>query len=376
MSNSFDIYFSVRNCDLQLFTALTSSDRSLLRTGHLGRSWLHYAAIFGCEAIATHVLAQGADVNALEDDVEVTPLDRAAMSGQTGVARLLLRAGARILPTGNGVTGTIIDAVNSGCLELVDLLLEHGADPNATYGDPPRNALSHAIDRNYSVIAELLRSRGAILPPPTTVTPLTNRDELLRHFETHVGPVSPLGLVEIVPGAISISIHTVSPGPGHYFLTLFTSGASDKPLSPLPSGSGDSYVEFMIHLPSDWPIDREALLDHRNSWPIEWLRRSALYFHERRTSIGLGHCVVVNGEPPRPLGTGVEFDSLLLLERGGDFPQVQFSDGRRIALYTLYPLYPGERLFEAKHGPAPLIQRLEKGTRFPIVDTHRTNVSE
>ena len=60
-----------------------------------GNNWmaLHFAAMFGKEAVAAQLLQAGARVSAV-DDYGSTPLHTSAYNGETSIANLLLQANA------------------------------------------------------------------------------------------------------------------------------------------------------------------------------------------------------------------------------------------------------------------------------------------
>jgi ankyrin repeat protein len=64
----------------------------------------------------------------------MTPLLYAARDGRTGIARMLLAAGANLNQTEANGESPLLVAINNGQTELAQVLLEKGADPNATDG--------------------------------------------------------------------------------------------------------------------------------------------------------------------------------------------------------------------------------------------------
>lgn len=372
-----DLSCAIRGGDVESVRQLLLNNPALAQEWYLGRTWLHFAASSGDVNVLSLLLGSGLDVNA-EDDTGTTPLDRAVLHGQEGVIRLLLQAGARIRQTSEGHSGTIILAVNVGLLAIVELLLAYGADPQATYGSPPQNALSHALLRGHTEIANILRGRGCTLPPTNTSDlPTTSQEEIVRHFTKHTGPVNPLSLQEIVPGGmVSVAIHLIPPqAPPEDYGVLFTTGMSDQPLAVPPNHRGDRYAELMMRLPASWPMTRESFHDPVNSWPLDWLRRTAHYFHNERTRIGSNYGIVVNGEPPEPLGPGVPFDSLLLWTYPAEHTRIHLADGREIAVYFVIPLYPAEREFGMAQGLDTLTNRIVQYLIDPgIIDLHRPAV--
>jgi len=100
---------------------------------------LHTAAFHGSTAAARLLLEHGAQVNA-KDSGARTPLFYSAMgysqnpTGALETARLLIQHGADVSATDNDSFSVLVRAFNSyhpGVENLLDLLLEHGADANA-----------------------------------------------------------------------------------------------------------------------------------------------------------------------------------------------------------------------------------------------------
>ena len=55
---------------------------------------LHFAAMFGKEAVAAQLLQAGASVSAVDNVYGLTPLHYAALNGKSSIANLLLQANA------------------------------------------------------------------------------------------------------------------------------------------------------------------------------------------------------------------------------------------------------------------------------------------
>lgn len=123
---------------------------------------LVYAAVEGHVEMVKLLLSQGADPAKGQD--EYTPLHAAAISGNPLVGVLLLAADANVSsPEKSGDGHTPLHwAVQENQDEFVQLLLDHGADPNRqdVYGFTP---LMTAAGSGNSRVAGLLISHGAIV---------------------------------------------------------------------------------------------------------------------------------------------------------------------------------------------------------------------
>jgi ankyrin repeat protein len=122
-----------------------------------GWTALHLAAFFGPPACVERLLAHGADLSALADNVQAnTPLHAAlAGRGDPAVVDLLLAAGADVNATAaQGVTPLHVAAAR-GNTELIQRLLARGANPSARMADGTTPA-AMAQARNHPEAAALL----------------------------------------------------------------------------------------------------------------------------------------------------------------------------------------------------------------------------
>ena len=119
----------------------------------------YYAAAQGDVNLVQTLLAQGmsADIVAFDESM----LIRAAQFGQVEVARLLLANGANVNyrdPTGYTA---LTSAVEEGSIEMVNLLLDAGADLTILGGSGAGSALHSAARDGNVEIVRLLLQRGA-----------------------------------------------------------------------------------------------------------------------------------------------------------------------------------------------------------------------
>jgi hypothetical protein len=293
------------------------------------------------------MVASGLDVNETADGRNA--LSEAVSNGHFEVAKWLLDRGAKIIPVNETTSGALFAAVGSGSIEVVRLLIEHGADVNGRFGSPPETALSHAIVLGRTEIAELLRSRGAVLPLHISTSPqLSKKQEILDRVEAQLGSINPSALSGVVSDIIPLSIHLVPPGPGRDFLTLFTTGMSNQPV-PLPDDWADyRYVELLLFLPSAWPSTWEGLLVPPYDWAVKILRWIAYTTFERQRWI-YSEGVIPHEDPPQPIGHGLAFDSFLLYNAVNLMEHFKTRDGQLMRFYRVVPLLPEEREFLDSH---------------------------
>jgi Ankyrin repeats (many copies)/Sulphur oxidation protein SoxZ/Ankyrin repeat len=116
------------------------SPHTITLTDHMKNTALTYAALYDDTEWVRRTLEDGTDVD-MRDGEGQTALHRAAVSGNTAVARLLLTHGADIEaraahtadiePRESYGNTTLTWAADAGQLEMVTLLLAHGAKPDA-----------------------------------------------------------------------------------------------------------------------------------------------------------------------------------------------------------------------------------------------------
>ena len=128
-------------------------------TDATGDSALHIAAVEGNFVIAQLLLRYKADVNQNSDDN--TPLTLASTFNNINVARLLIESGADVnIKTGDDELTALHESTLKGWLEMVELLVDYGADLNSSAADG--NTCFHiACQLGYIKIVQFLVSKGA-----------------------------------------------------------------------------------------------------------------------------------------------------------------------------------------------------------------------
>jgi hypothetical protein len=357
-------------CTPELLTETIGSD-----------TWLHIAAMHDNPEVVETLVAAGMDVNVPRTDALEGPLYEAASFNCVNVTRWLLENGANANAGGGTRPPPLISAIHGGSLEIVELLLRHGADVNLSFVPYRKgetiNPLKYALMYGRKEIAELLRAHGAVLPKDETRPDVGGlRNEIIRRMEKHLGPVQEVALTEIVCGEVSLSVHVVPPTLERNWITLFTTGMSDKAMTVPPDCEKYQHAELLIHLPADWPLTGKLLKKAKNFWPVEWLRRIAHYPHENRTWLTGDHAVIANGDPPKRLAPGVGFTCLLVLAKHTKSGWLKSRSGRTVCFYTVFPIYTEERDFEAAHGARELLRLFQENRVAAVVDPERVNVAK
>jgi ankyrin repeat protein len=171
--------------DPAFFDAATKGDLDALKQ-HLAKpdakSWInelsgppfagftaaHLAAHHGHESILAALAAAGADLNARSNSTTAPagnrPLHAAIAGKRAGAVRVLLERGADPNATQDDGMTPLHVACTTDAIEIVRLVLDRGANVNAQARDGNRPA-ALAAQRGQQPIVELLRQRGAIIEP-------------------------------------------------------------------------------------------------------------------------------------------------------------------------------------------------------------------
>ena len=122
--------------------------------------WLFAAVDSGnLEAVKQHIAA-GTGVNAKMEKYGHTPLHRAANGGHKEIAELLIAEGAYVNAKDENGWTPLHDAANGGHKEVAELLIAKGANVNAKKSETHRTPLDWAIRGKHHEIANLLRKHG------------------------------------------------------------------------------------------------------------------------------------------------------------------------------------------------------------------------
>ncbi len=165
------------------------------------------------------------------------------------------------------------------------------------------------------------------------------------HLETHLGRI-PHVFHEIVSPSAHIDLYPYPATADRPFHIVATTGMAERAMQ-LPEGSrSDAWIELVLLLPSDWPLDRESWQeDERHWWPLRWLKRVARHHYESGRWLGEGH-VLTHGEEPAPIHPDFAYDSVLLARPRAlpeSFQRTVLKDGRNVRMLCLYFLTPQER---------------------------------
>jgi len=194
---------------------------------------------------------------------------------------------------------------------------------------------------------------------------------IIEHFESYFGKADSV----LTDDSNDIDIYIVSPTIEKPCYTLFTQGMSGKPMRVPPGMEGYEYAELMLHLPFYWTLDHRP----ENYWPIEWLKKLALYPREHDTWLFYGRLIKGrdNGEA---FAYNTDLNCFIvgatrMLPKESDrdaFSVMEVSPGKDVYFFTALPLYAEEAAYRQEHSAEELFGRFDEKNISDIIDVHRT----
>ena len=202
-------------------------------------------------------------------------------------------------------------------------------------------------------------------------------EQISAHIEQHLGPIAHV-FHEIVSDTVHIDVHVVPATEDFPHLRLVTSGMSDLPMTLSAGAEGSpQYMELMVTLPADWPLQQADFEDERHYWPIRLLKVLARLPHKFDTWLGFGH-TVPNGHPAEPYAPGVGFDGAIVLPpvtAPEAFGHLVINDEKTIVFMSIVPLYPEELALKLKKGSDALLDRFDAKGISDNIEPGRVNAA-
>jgi uncharacterized protein len=160
-----DVFEAAALDDSRRLSALLRDDPALARAWTAdGFTALHLAAFFGSPAVAVALLDAGADVDAVsQNEMHVAPI-HSAVAGRREVALLLVSRGAQVNVRQRHGWTPLHAAAQHGDDELVEALLQAGADASLA-NDDGVTAADLAERAGYAAVVQALRA-GVMKDPP------------------------------------------------------------------------------------------------------------------------------------------------------------------------------------------------------------------
>ena len=133
----------------------------------------------------------------------------------------------------------------------------------------------------------------------------------------------------------------------------------------------DQYMELLIELPAEWPVDKESIKSPNNWWPIEHMYRIARHPRRYNTWLGYGHtfsteeCVKIENS---------DFVGFILsdvCEIPSGVMEYETIDGRKINFYQMIPIFEDELSFKLANDESELFYKMSEAEIFGVVDINR-----
>jgi ankyrin repeat protein len=161
---TMDVFLGAIAGRLELVNRLLAANKSLAKAySKDGWTALHLAAFFGHKDVALAALNAGAEVNAVTRNAMLNQPLHAAAAGRHGeIVKLLLEHGANPNARQHGGWTALHAAAQSGEAGIIRTLLENGADPGAR-AENNQTALDLALTRGHQAAVDALESGGAKL---------------------------------------------------------------------------------------------------------------------------------------------------------------------------------------------------------------------
>jgi hypothetical protein len=135
------------------------------------------------------------------------------------------------------------------------------------------------------------------------------------------------------------------------------------------------FAELMVLVPKDLKFDDVHTGKERNSWIISMLKATARFPHHYDTYMSIGHTLQATADL-EPYSEETNFVGCVILPSvtfDNDFTEIN-CNGKKINIYSLFPLYKNELEHKVKHGYNGFVDLLRKGNPKECIDTNRKNL--
>lgn len=174
---------------------------------------------------------------------------------------------------------------------------------------------------------------------------------------------------EIKSPDFHLDVYWIKPAKSRNYHILLTSGVSSMPLN-IPDTMFSPYVELSILLPENWKLDEDNWQKPENYWPIELLKNTGRYPHEKNTWLGFGHTIT---QPDNESITGTGFISTLLIKSVSlpqGFQAIPYKNSS-IEIYTLFPVFEEELNYKKEKGINSLLEKFDENNVDDIINIER-----
>lgn len=136
-----------------------------------------------------------------------------------------------------------------------------------------------------------------------------------------------------------------------------------------------AFAELMILLPKDIEFSQVHTGKEKNDWIISMLKETARIPHHNNTWLSIGHSVQATYDL-EPYSDETKFAGCAVLPSvtfDEDFTEFH-SNGRKINIYSLFPLYKNELEYKIENGFQRFMDILIKANAREIIDLNRKNL--
>lgn len=182
---------------------------------------------------------------------------------------------------------------------------------------------------------------------------------------------------EIVSLDFHLDVYFIKPADRNYNI-LLTSGMSLLEMTvntEIENRNDYLFAELMVLTPKELDFPQVYTGNEQNSWLISMLKQTARFPHYFDTFITIGQTLQAT-EDMKPYASETDYVGCAILPSitfDQDFTEVKCR-GKKINIYSLFPLYKNELEYKIQNGYAGLVDLLNKAQPKEIIDTKRTNL--
>lgn len=199
---------------------------------------------------------------------------------------------------------------------------------------------------------------------------------ITNHIKKNIGEIHSV-FHEIISDEIHLDICYVQSDPSREYEALITMGMSAIPLTTSEDSDDPEYVELIILLPKDWPLEKLNMFSEDFYWPIQLLKDLARFAHHNKTHLSYAH-TVANADELVSYAKNNNFCASILLPSvtlGEDaFILRRKSNSEDVYFFCVVPIFEDELFFKMENGADKLMDLFDEHQVSDIVDIHRGSV--
>jgi Suppressor of fused protein (SUFU) len=211
------------------------------------------------------------------------------------------------------------------------------------------------------------------------MTAHTDMDLISNHIENTIGKIHTV-LHEIISDEVHLDVCYVKSDPSREFEALITMGMSAIPINTPAESNEPKYIELIILLPKDWPLEHLNMFSEDYYWPIRLLKDLARFAHHNQTYLGYAHTIAnaENENELSPYAKNNNFCASILLPSmtlGEESFILRRDDDQDIYFFCVVPIFQDELFFKFEHGADQLMNLFDEHQVSDIVDIYRHSVT-